>query len=249
MMPLSGTFRYVTVVPESGWGSPWTVQLPEPIELTGNRLRDDRLVGHSPTLEISEAEITPDVRVSALKGAALPKVLRSRLLLRATDKTHASAAWVAFHIDRGLATALLPGDLLFMGRTGGGGLGLSIVRNDRLVAAVGAASVVPLGEEVHIRIPMDVIREAEGVFVKHDAEFGFYEWPVEIRCGEHTRLLYRARTRLGAYDVFVEHGFYPGVPGKSECVAISLSGTCPDVAANASAQLLDYRHALEIAPW
>jgi hypothetical protein len=37
------------------------------------------------------------------------------------------------------------------------------------------------------------------------------------------------------------------MPGTNECVAVSLKGTCPDVAAVASAQLLDVPDALEIA--
>ena len=58
---LCGTFDYVAVVPELTNQAPWNVQLRQPIDLTGDSLKDDWLVGHSPTLEISDGGITPDV--------------------------------------------------------------------------------------------------------------------------------------------------------------------------------------------
>jgi hypothetical protein len=145
--------------------------------------------------------------------------------------------------------ALWPRDRLCMTRTACGGLALSIIRDGQLVAAAGAVSAVPLGEFVHVRTPIDTIREAEEVLRKHDPEFEFGHMPVEIRIGEQTRLLYGARPRIDSYEVFVEHGFYSGLPGTDECVAISLIGTCPDVPAIASAQLLDFPDALEIVRW
>jgi hypothetical protein len=63
--------------------------------------------------------------------------------------------------------------------------------------------------------------------------------------GDETRIMFHGRPRIQSYNVWVEHGFYRGLPGKNECVAISLAGTCPDVATIASAQLLD-SDALEI---
>ena len=115
---------------------------------------------------------------------------------------------------------------------------------------MGAASAVPLGELLHVRIPSDTITEAEGVFRKHDPKFTFPELPVEIRLGDQTRMLFRGQTQLQSYKVFVEHGFYRGTPGTNECVAVWLTGTCPDIPAIASAQLLDSFHdPLEIVRW
>jgi hypothetical protein len=218
-IPPCGTFQYVAVVPESeGDRTSWNVRLCAPVELTGDDLRDDRLVGYSPTLELSDAGITPDVRISS-NGRARPRVLSPR-------------------------------DMLFMARTGCGGLGVSIVRDGQLIAAVGAASAVPLGELLHVRIPSDTITEAEGVFRKHDPKFTFPELPVEIRSGDQTRMLHRGQTQLQSYKVFVEHGFYRGAPGTNECVAVWLTGTCPDIPAIASAQLLDFfPDPLEIVRW
>jgi len=108
---------------------------------------------------------------------------------------------------------------------------------------------VPLGELVHVRIPSNVIEEGERVFRNYDPEFEFGHLPVEIRLGEHTRIVHGGRFRLQCYEVYVEHGFYRGLPGQSECMSIALMGTCPDVAAIASAQLLDLPDALEIVQW
>jgi len=246
----AGRFEYVAIVPESGGDrAPWKVQLRTPIELTGDDRMDDRLVGHSPTLEISDAGITPSVRISPLTGQVGPKVLRSRLTLTAPTRHYAEVASAAFHVDRALTMALSPLDMLCLARTACGGLALSIIRDGQLVAAVGAVSAVPLGKFVHVRTPIDTIRAAEEVFRKQDAEFEFGHLPVEIQIREQTRIMYRGRPRLDSYDVFVDHGFYRGLPGDDECVAIAMIGACPGVAAIASAQLLDFPDALEMVRW
>jgi hypothetical protein len=245
-----GTFDYVAIVPESGEDKAfWRVRLRTPIEVTGDQRKEKRLVGHSPMLEISDAEISPGTRTSRLTGNTSPRVLRSRLTLTAETSAYAAVASASFYVDRSLTMALCPHDTLCMARTHCGGLALSILRDGQLVAAAGAVSAVPLGECVHVRTPVDTIREAEEVFRKHDPEFAFGHLPVEIRIGGQTRLLYGGRRRMDSYDVYVEHGFYRGLPGTAECVAISLVGTCPDVVAIASAQLLDFPDALEIVQW
>jgi hypothetical protein len=210
---------------------------------------DDRLVGHSPILEILEAGITPSARISPHTGQVGPRVLRSRLTLTASTRDYAQVASAAFHVDRALTMALSPHDMLCLARTSSGGLALSIIRDGQLVAAAGALSAVPLGEFVHVRTPIDIIGKAEQVFRKHDPEFEFAHMPVEIRIREQTRLLYGGRRQLDSYHVFVEHGFYRGLPGTNECVAIVMTGACPDVVAIASAQLLDFPDALEMVRW
>jgi len=249
-IPLCGRFDYVAVVPESGRNrASWNVRLRTPVELTGNDMVDDRLVGHSPTLSISDAGITPDARVPPFTGRARPKVLRSKITLTASQRKHARQASAAFHVDQALTMLLSPGDMLFLERTGCGGLAFSIVRDGQLIVAAGAVSNVSLGEPVHVRIPSETVTEAEDVFRKHDAQFRFPELPVELRLGEHTRLLFRGRPELESYRTWVEHGFYRGIPGTNECVAVWLSGTCPDIPAIATAQLLDAPAPLEIVSW
>jgi hypothetical protein len=135
-----------------------------------------------------------------------------------------------------------------MSRTPCGRLGLSIIRSGRLIAAAGALSAVPLGELVRVRIPSDTVRDAERAFRKSDPKFEFPHLPVEVRLGDDVRIMFRGRPRIQSYDVWVEHGFYRGIPGTDECVAIALAGSCPDTAAIASAQLLD-SDAIEIRKW
>jgi hypothetical protein len=249
-IPPCGTCEYVVTVPgPRDDGAPWSVRLCTPIALTGDDLMDARLVGHAPTLEITDAGMATVVAQLPLTGVVAPKVRRSRLTLAAPLRQHAMAASATFHVDRALTEALVPGDLLYIARTACGGLGLSIVRNGQLIAAAGAVSAVFLGDGVRVGRPADAIARAADVLRAIDPEFRFPEWPVEINVGAHTRLLYGGRPRLDGYEVFVLHGFFPGIPGTDECVAISLAGTCPDVAAIASAQLLDGPDSLMMKRW
>jgi hypothetical protein len=245
----SGTFDYVAVVPDR-WRNGTNLMC---------RLRDDgtfenqtvenRLVGHAPTLEIRPIGLTPDARISPFTGTARPKVMLSRMVLRAKDKAHASVASFSFCVDQELTTVLSPADTLFLSRTGCGGIGLSILRSGTLVAAVGAVSAVPQGQHDSVRLPYNLVRKAEATFTTLDPLFAFPEVPVDVQIGDHRRLIYRGRPRIGDYAVFVEHGFYPGTPGTDECASISLIGSCPDVAAIASAQLLEYRDLSDMVRW
>jgi hypothetical protein len=143
---------------------------------------------------------------------------------------------------------LAPNDTFFVSRTSCGRLGLSIVRRGQLIAAAGALSTIPLGDLVRVRIPSDTILEAERVFQKSDPKFEFPHLPVEIRVGDETHIMFQGRPQIQSYNVWVEHGFYRGLPGVDECVAIALAGSCPDTAAIASAQLMD-SGAIEIRDW
>ena len=86
-------------------------------------------------------------------------------------------AYVAVVPESGIASLLSPRDTLFMARNSCGGLALSMVRDGQLVAAVGAISDVPLGDLIRVRIPADVIEEAERVYRRHDPEFEYGHLP------------------------------------------------------------------------
>jgi hypothetical protein len=62
-------------------------------------------------------------------------------------------------------------------------------------------------------------------------------------------ILYRGHRALEAYDVDVVHGFCVGIPGRQECCAIHDRRLCPDVAATASAMLMDDGHSLTMRRW
>jgi hypothetical protein len=247
-MPPCGTFRYVAIVPDNfPQATPWVASMDEPIERTGSELGDARLVGYSPRLEVIEADLTPDAPLGAAHKVR-PKVLRSQITLTAAERQHATVSAVSFHVDRSLTSRLRPGDELYMSRTFCGGLGLSIVRNSQLVAGVGALRAVPLGNNVGVSVPWDLITDAEAVFKQRDPEFQLPELPIEVSVGAQRHLLLRGWIQLEGYEVFVEHGFYRGIPGYDECLAISLQGACSVTAANASAQLLDFGD-LHIVSW
>jgi hypothetical protein len=250
-IPLAGTFRYAGVVPEGQVQSSGRWQLRDESgaeSSTGGDLIRSRLVGLQPSLQITDAGVTPDARVSPYTGNVSPKVLLSRLTLRARARDRATVAAFSFCVDQALTRSWQAGDVLHVARTACGGLGLSVVRGDRLLTAIGAVTAVP-HDGLTIRIPRDAIREAEGAFTRLDPKFEFPELPIEIHSESERRVLYRGRPRIDGYEVFVEHGFYPGLPGVDECAALALVGSCPETAAICSAQLLEYGGLSESVRW
>jgi hypothetical protein len=197
---------------------------------------------------LTEAGITPNTRVSAYTGTVRPKVLLSRLTLRAGSRDRATASAFSFCIDQAFTRSWRGGDVVHIARTGCG-LGLSVLRDDRLLSAIGAVTAVPHGEQVAVRFAEEAIREATAAFRRVDPQFTFRELPIEIQIGSERRVLYGGSSSIGNYDVYVDHGFYAGLPGRSECVALSLSGSWPHTAASCSALLLEYRDLTEIVPW
>ncbi len=239
-----GTFDYVVTVPVGTSSSPWHTTTRDPVTLKGDSLLDDRLVGLTPKLSIADAGSTPNPGYT--KGVWRPYVLRSCIVLEAANRSRATARSVSFHIDRHLTSALKPGDLLYMSRTPGGGVGLSVVRDDELLYAVGAVTAVPLAT-IEARIPLDLIDLAEAPLRERDPEFEFPEIPLEISGGKERHLLLQGRCRIGRYEISVIHGLHKATSGGDECASISRDDT-PDTAAAATATLLD-ADGLEITQW
>jgi hypothetical protein len=233
----SGTFDYVATVPHQFEARQWTVSHRTPVEGGSDRLRGRRLVGLSPSLEITDAGLTPNPGYS--RGIWRPEVLRCRLTLRATDGKNASVSSASFCVDRGVVAALRPGDLLYMARTPCAGLALSAVRDGNLVFAIGAVTKVPLGNNVSARMPLELLEEAEAIFRRSDRTFEFRELPIELTSGTAACLLPGGSASIEGYDIRILHGFLVGIPGTDECLAISRKGLCSDVAAGCSARLID----------
>lgn len=242
-IPPSGTFDYVAIVPDNPQeqASSWCATLRKDSLWTG-----ERLVGSSPRLQITDAGIPTDTPPPTIDGVVRPRVFRARISLTATERTHRFASRVSFHVDRGLASALRTGDELNLTRTACGGLAISVVRGDQLIAAAGAVGSVPLGRDVYAGVPMDLVEEATAVFQRRDPEFELCELPIEVRVRDEISVLFRGTHRINGYEVCMLHGFNRGIPGRDECVAIALKGACPDTAANASALLLGFENALTI---
>lgn len=235
-MPSTGTFDYVVVVPNNPQDEsvPWSVALREPIESTGDRFHDSRLLGHAPIMQISDAGITPGPpRFKSSLG--YPRVMRSKITLTATEKKFATVNSAYFYIDKDLTSALRAGDVMSMTRTMSAGLGISVIRDNQLIVALGAATSVPLGTNVLAQVPRDLIDEAEALFKQRDPEFNFRELPIEICIGGQSYISYGGSTEIDGYEVRVEHGPDWGISGEDECISICLKGACPVVAANLSA--------------
>jgi len=125
----AATFLYRLVLPETE--APWlaAASLEDPTaRTTGDDEYDARLVGHSPAAYIWGDRIALIAR-------------QRRLAARA-------AAFIA--IDPDITRHLQGGDVLWLVHTGAAGLGASVVRNERLVLAVGAVTAVPCGGNVQI---------------------------------------------------------------------------------------------------
>ena len=216
----AGTFKYVAVVPANPQESlsPWPLRLREPVEHTGDPLRDNRLLGYSPTLQIADGGPAPG-------EAPRLEIRRSRLTLTASGRRNAQVTAASFYVDRELTRAFNPGDTFHLARTPCCGLGLSLFRNGRLVFAVGAISAVPLGDNIQISTPHNLVQQTESLFQQRDPTFELDEHPVEISVEGKIRIAFRGMRQLGDYNAWVLHGFRPGMPGTNESVAISLRGS------------------------
>jgi len=232
-MPLAGTFQYLAIVPpEEERETDWRVRMDELVAPWGDELVRSRLVGHAPRLRITDCEAQPE----SASRIAIP---RSRVTLRASGKKHASVSEASFFIDQRIRRSLQTGDRLYMTRTCTGGLGLSLIRADRLIFAVGAVTSVPLGTGVAVRIPSDLVTAANRAFQSRDPHFAFPEHPLELQVEGELRILLARRETMKSYEVSVLHGFRPGIPGEAECAAITLIGSCKHAFGFYTAELID----------
>jgi hypothetical protein len=195
-----------------------------------------RLVGQNPHLHITNAGPTPNPSPSN------PATQRSLLRLVASEGQKATMAEASVILDRGVIAALRSGDRLHIVRTGCGRIGISAVRDDQLIFAVGAITSVPLGRDFRACVPYQLMREAEAVFRKHDPEFEFREYPVEFQVGSEQRIFHRARIRLGDFEIYMLHGHYNDIPGTDPYISAVRVGACSVVDANTSALFLDTNH-------
>lgn len=245
-MSILGTFRYLVTVPEhtDKTSFTWPIQCQATVPGT----RESNLVGYSPDLQITDAGLTSDIPALKQIRRELPKVLCSQFTLVATEMESAFVARASFYVDKGLTSCLQPGDIIHLGRSDSGGLGISVIREGSLVVAAGAVTTVPLGNDIDIRVPRELTYQAAEVFRKCDPKFEFRELPIEIRVGEERRLLLGGWPQLGPYKVYVAHGM-PNDLESSECIGISRIGACGDTTASCTALLLDNPRAFKMVPW
>jgi hypothetical protein len=245
MMPPCGTYDYVATTAANPYSSPWDLALREPVVPTGSELSDKRLVGYAPKMRIEDLGLRPDTP----EWQNQPSVMLSKVTLTADSREHAQAASVSFFLDSAVINALHSGDRIHLSRTASGGLGISAIRDKQLIFALGAVTAVPLGDYVKARIPMELINKAEEIFRKHDRDFEFPEYPLEIQIGNEKSIMYRGRWEMNGYVAFVLHGNQTIEDGGPACAAISLKEACSWAAANASAELLDHGATFGIVGW
>jgi hypothetical protein len=220
MMSPEGTFDYQFTVPDDP-------RAPVRVWRAASRVRPERgerrLVGHAPYVRLEHVE---------------PRygVCHTRITFETPLRdSSATAHRFGFSVDRALTNMLHADDIVSVARDWRCALGVSVVRDGRLVAAAGAVTNVPLGPDVLVRRPGDLVAQAEAVFRRIDPGYSMVEWPVEVTIAGQTRIVHGGRFNLGGYEVFVVHG----ATGKGECMSIALTGVCPDCAASLSAPLLE----------
>ncbi|HYK91273.1 MAG TPA: hypothetical protein VE398_21055 [Acidobacteriota bacterium] len=139
-----------------------------------------------------------------------------------------------------MVSILQPFDVINLTRTPNASLALSVIRRKRLLVAIGAVTAVPLGEDIEVRQCWDLYKKVGDLFHARDPDFDLPFCPVEVTVGNQTRVLAGGQVKIGNFEVFVAHPIYPEIDGTDENVAISRIGLCSEVAAAASALLLEY---------
>jgi hypothetical protein len=203
-MPLCGTFHYVAAVPDGFEKSRTPIRARDENGPTHSCYPDpllgSRLVGFAPSIEI--------------RG--------HRIVITASSRERAEVSAASFAMDPELIAVLRGGDVIRVVREKTGDVGVAVLRDERLVVAIGAVSALPLGE---------------GVSVDGGAEGTGY---VAVRVGAETAPLAQGEpVQMGDYEVQVVRPTVDGIPGHRESVAVCRAGACSLDAAVRSAELLD----------
>jgi hypothetical protein len=154
-----------------------------------------------------------------------------RLVLVASEKLHSRLRNASFWIGDSVPLAACPGDRLHLIRTGCGGIGLSLLREKRLILAIGAVRAVPLGANIDVIVGP----ERQDIFDAHRVE----TW-LEFKIESKTLILRnRGLTTIGDYQIYIERRWEDGIPGTDECVSMCAANSAEvNVAAIRSAVLL-----------
>ena len=164
-------------------------------------------------------------------------MLASRVVLTASDPTDATASAVSFYLDQGLVEALCTGDIINVTRSPRGALGLSVIRGNELVVALGAVSAVPLADLKATVRRDQVVRD---IPFAGEVETGPWLHPVNITTADTV-----PRKPTG-FTISVWYGAWPPPQDADECVSIVRTGLCPKGAAFASTHLLATSDSLHV---
>ena len=208
MIHRSGLFAYKAEFTAKGFSESDVVLHGHEYEATNI----DRLVGHNPMI----------------------RFWRDRLVIVAGQRSHSGLRNFSFDIGDAVPLSARAGDQLFLVRTGSGGIALSVLRENRLVLAIGAVTAVPLGSDI------DILKGPRGAGI-------FNNPPTDPRldfsvAGETMVMRDRGLTTLADYQIYVERSWEDGIPGIDECVSISrINSHQIDIASLRSAVLLGRR--------
>ena len=176
--------------------------------------------------------------LQSVEYAPEPWKLLSRVTLTPQKDEGAAARSFSFTVDREFMAMLREQDVLSISRWGRPGIGLSVLRHGQLVAAAGAITWLPLGPDVSVHVPHELVAQAEAIFRARNPNYRLFEYPLQVQVGDAVDVLHWGRPTMGDYEILIRRGCRP-FPIGSESVSIERRGVCPDTAAHHTAQLLE----------
>ena len=164
-----------------------------------------------------------------------------RLVLIASEQSKANVRNVSFPIGDAVCTTARAGDRLYLTRTGAGGIGMSLLRQQKLILATGAITAVPLGPDIQASISSGNA---------HDWEDAAAEARIEFRAGsEQLSLREREVAKIGDYHIYIERCWEHGMPGTDECVSLSVTDDSALQIAAIRAAILLGNGAMKMTRW
>ena len=241
--PISRTFDYEAVVPSDATDGLFECQARcrAAVPAVGQAW-DARIVGLEPLLSVTD----PGQSTEPLPGQ--PLYPRVRLTLSTTSREPATVREAYFHVHRALTRHWLPGDILYLRKTGCEGLALSVVRRGELVVALGAVTEVPLGDNVSAKLNEEVLAEALPAFARVDPGFEFPSVPIEVTVAGTPAILFEGWREVNGYQIKVEHCFRRAIPG-IECRAAIWTGGIKRFKATVSSLEMMWSEGIRMTPW
>jgi hypothetical protein len=204
-IPLCGTFEYEAKFTKEGFSDSEIVL--HGTDLSG--LNADRLVGLNPMI----------------------RFWNEHLVLVATGKPKSTMRTVSIPIGDAVNLSARTDDQLYLIRTASGGIGLSVLRQQRLILAIGAVTAVPLGKNMRVTIGPEGGDVWENPSADTWLEFGVQSETLKLR--------EREEREAGGYYIYVERCWEYGIPGTDECVSVCfMDNSAMKIAAIRSAVML-----------
>jgi len=204
-MPPSATYHYTCVVPakaaDGGFECPLlSADLPvSHLPALGGAVR---LVGRAPQLTVRDAGLNPAA------DDERPRVMRHAFTLRARRMDGAGVRSATFYVESTVVERMEPGDELHLVRGQSAAFGFSVLRDGRLVMAVGPLPGLALGAGIHVRWPHELRDEIAELFRRRDPIYAsqgltdaIFPMPLEVRIGDDTALVGRLKRIVGEYEV------------------------------------------------